>query len=54
VCAVIKETHRIFFGCGADHDENTGWLMRQVLVAGFLSKDILWHCEITKGRIRFY
>ncbi|WP_338645991.1 DNA helicase RecQ [Flavobacterium sp. KS-LB2] len=44
VNAVIK-AHRTdtqsFFGCGADHDEKY-WmaLLRQVLVAGFLSKDI--------------
>ncbi len=44
VNAVIK-AHRTdaqsFFGCGSDHDEKY-WmaLLRQVLVAGFLSKDI--------------
>ncbi|MCL6462039.1 MAG: RecQ family ATP-dependent DNA helicase [Flavobacterium micromati] len=44
VNAVIK-AHRTdvqtFFGCGADHDEKY-WmaLLRQVLVSGFLSKDI--------------
>jgi hypothetical protein len=28
------------FGCGVDHDENIMALLRQVLVSGFLSKDI--------------
>ncbi|MGZ9735459.1 DNA helicase RecQ [Flavobacterium sp. GNP002] len=59
VNAVIK-AHRTdtqsFFGCGADHDEKY-WmaLLRQVLVAGFLSKDIETYgiVKITKKGLDF-
>lgn len=59
VNAVIK-AHRTdtqsFFGCGSDHDEKY-WmaLLRQVLVAGFLSKDIETYgiVKITKKGLDF-
>lgn len=59
VNAVIK-AHRTdtqsFFGCGSDHDEKY-WmaLLRQVLVAGFLSKDIETYgiVKITKKGLNF-
>lgn len=59
VNAVIK-AHRTdtqsFFGCGAEHDEKY-WmaLLRQVLVAGFLSKDIETYgiVKVTKKGLDF-
>ena len=59
VNAVIK-AHRTdtqsFFGCGAEHDEKY-WmaLLRQVLVAGFLSKDIETYgiVKVTKQGLDF-
>ena len=59
VNAVIK-AHRTdtqsFFGCGSDHDEKY-WmaLLRQVLVAGYLSKDIETYgiVKITKKGLDF-